>query len=522
MSIRQAGPYTEDSTLDKAWYKSRLEQVGRECGSTPRERIECRLYVKISVYFDGTGNNLYNELKKPIEKQALSNVARLFLAAIDDKSQDSFPLYIPGVGTPFKSTFSDLDEDKGGVLGMAFGKGGEMRLQDALLRFSEVLNIKYGAGAMKHIPVIQVNVFGFSRGAALARAFVLRLLQEQCENGDSSDGVVWKSYFGTRVPLQINFLGLFDTVASVGGPKLHADWAKDLRIPPAVKRCVHLVSGHEVRQAFPLDSIALNGEYPSNSEEVVYPGVHADVGGGYYPNEQGRSAELAKLPLREMYLEALKAGVPLLSLTAMPPKAKEQFQTAELDPLLSAYDCYMAGLDSQGTELIPMVRAHRTPMFQWRSALARSGKNKLLLSGLASQADSAACLAEPAARPQMECSEKRWKYVVPEDATEQGKQLISEQKRLVSDIDRMRAPYSGTGKERRPRERTEYENFILASWDKQETIAPDAADFLANYVHDSVAHFFGWPCALSDPREIFLHRQAIFAQSNGPKTDGTA
>ncbi|MGF6507924.1 hypothetical protein OKW26_003750 [Paraburkholderia sp. 32] len=45
-------------------------------------------------------------------------------------------------------------------------------------------------------------------------------------------------------------MGLFDTVASVGGPALHLDWASELAIPPEVERCVHYVAAHEVRYAF--------------------------------------------------------------------------------------------------------------------------------------------------------------------------------------------------------------------------------------------------------------------------------
>ncbi|MDW9256591.1 hypothetical protein C7S16_0831 [Burkholderia thailandensis] len=38
------------------------------------------------------------------------------------------------------------------------------------------------------------------------------------------------------------------------------------------------MSAHEVRQAFPLDSVRVDKTYPGNCEEVVYPGVHSDVG----------------------------------------------------------------------------------------------------------------------------------------------------------------------------------------------------------------------------------------------------
>ena len=147
-------------------------------------------------------------------------------------------------------------------------------------------------GATKpHMRKIRLSVFGFSRGAAAARAWV-NLVTNQW--GSSLAGI----------PLQIDFLGIFDTVASVGiaqsAPLFngHAAWADDrfLEIPGSVKRCVHLVAALEVRGSFALDSVCQGEMLPSNCKEIAYPGVHSDVGGGYPPTiraarlEKGRPA----------------------------------------------------------------------------------------------------------------------------------------------------------------------------------------------------------------------------------------
>lgn len=56
-----------------------------------------------------------------------------------------------------------------------------------------------------------------------------------------------------------------------------------------IKKCVHLVSGHEQRLCFPLDSVRrANGKYPPCATEVVYPGMHSDIGGGYPPGIKGK------------------------------------------------------------------------------------------------------------------------------------------------------------------------------------------------------------------------------------------
>lgn len=177
---------------------------------------------------------------------------------------------------------------------------------------------------------IYVSAFGFSRGSAQARAFTNWLMSlcaldaELCQRG------VKFSLGGFE--LEFNFVGLFDTVASVGiantlgdsGPFSgfdgHAAWAdaeESLRIHKDVQKCLHLVAAHEVRRSFPVDSVSINGELPANCEEVIFPGVHSDLGSGYCPLEQGRGLDpsgadmLARVPLLYMYREARLSGVPL-------------------------------------------------------------------------------------------------------------------------------------------------------------------------------------------------------------------
>lgn len=121
---------------------------------------------------------------------------------------------------------------------------------------------------------IRVSVFGFSRGAAEARVFT-SWLKDACDGGSGELTLC-------GIPVQVDLLGIFDTVASVGLANSSWVWdghggyasEEDLKIAPYVRRCVHLVAAHEVRGSFPLDAAA-----GVNGEEVVYPGVHSDVGG---------------------------------------------------------------------------------------------------------------------------------------------------------------------------------------------------------------------------------------------------
>jgi len=130
------------------------------------------------------------------------------------------------------------------------------------------------------------------------------------------------------IPCRFRFLGLMDTVASVGivegikNDRLrstggHANGATPevMRILPNVENCVHLIAMHELRKNFPLDTVLFNRELPSNCLEFAYPGSHSDVGGGYEPGELGVSPDdslkLSQITLNHLYDCALAAGVPL-------------------------------------------------------------------------------------------------------------------------------------------------------------------------------------------------------------------
>ena len=97
----------------------------------------------------------------------------------------------------------------------------------------------------------------------------------------------------------------------------HMGWADDtMELPDngLIKKCTHLVSSHEQRLCFPLDSICRSdGTYPSYATEVVYPGMHSDIGGGYPPGDQGKAVGhndsnlLSQIALRDMYASAFEA-----------------------------------------------------------------------------------------------------------------------------------------------------------------------------------------------------------------------
>ena len=320
----------------------------------PGPAQDCGDVVNINVFFDGTGNNL--DADEHDNKWA--NPARLWKAtqlSMDEYSSD-YSIYVSGVGTEYngKDATGWIDKKwksvQDGLPGSASGAGGDRRIdygeaqvnaamRRALEQSVKKLDISMAAYDEKgkpqnmrelsralenhgRITVINLAVFGFSRGAALARAFTNEMVR-QCKRGSKNE----LRYKG--VPIQFKFLGLFDTVASFGLPRCNIDGAfdeKNLVVSHEVIKCVHYIAAHELRWSFPVDSIRKNGVLKPGWIEKIYPGVHSDVGGGYRPHEQGIDNNYARIPMYDMWEEAVEAGVKMPWYAEMPQLAGKLFK----------------------------------------------------------------------------------------------------------------------------------------------------------------------------------------------------
>lgn len=231
---------------------------------------------------------------------------------------------------------------------------------------------------------IYVSAFGFSRGAAEARTFA-NWLVKLCEldarlTGKTSQGLTLGGF-----PVTFDFLGLIDTVASVGIANMmptadgHGAWADaeiSLAIPPNVAHCVHLVSAHENRQSFPLDSIYIDHSIATNGEEIVFPGVHSDIGGGYKPGDQGKGTDnigrdmISRIPLAVMYRKARLAGVPLKLEQALP----DDQDGFKIDPkTIRDFNAYINACQVKSGETGTIVREHWRKTIEWRLNNHRTG-----------------------------------------------------------------------------------------------------------------------------------------------------
>lgn len=225
------------------------------------------------------------------------------------------------------------------------------------------------------VKTIYVSIFGFSRGATQARAFA-NWLQALCRLDSRLRGKPGGLSLG-GFKVEFDFLGVFDTVASVGAASSsrffhgHGAWADSevsLRVPAGVK-CVHLVAAHEVRRSFPVDSISVGGVLPVGCSEIVVPGVHSDIGGGYCPGEQGRGIDkkgddmLSRIPLLMMYKAARLNGVPL-KLEFAAPVAKERF-ALRMETIL-AFNAYIATCKQTSGTLHSILREQGRKQMEWR------------------------------------------------------------------------------------------------------------------------------------------------------------
>jgi hypothetical protein len=431
---------------------------------------DCQQEPWISIFFDGTGNNL--DADKPKRKQ--SNVVRLHDAHKVDKAKSIVPIYIAGIGTYNKDISDTYDGLLGmaGMLGNALASRGEARLKEAMEKYDKVIEsaVARATNPVNKILKIHLALFGFSRGAALARAFAVRM-QKLCEP-DGHGGMRTKQ---GHYPIEIYFMGLFDTVASVGAPPAAKNWLRDLRelyqtplnkliplsvipitvaqaalvsaadvflsaadghvawgadmtipAPSMVKHCEHMVAAHEWRNSFPLDSVLDNGLYPGNCRESVYPGAHSDVGGGYRPSEGGKCDTegelLSQIPLREMHKIALVHGVPMFKLE---DKGMGQALRGFVldDTLAKRYNHYMQTVGYGGKPLSDMYLSHMSLYYRWR--IIHVGR-VLLAEKTKTQTDEEKKLSALDTRINIEKAQKEKEVELARKALEQAKQACRE------------------------------------------------------------------------------------------------
>lgn len=272
--------------------------------------------LRIGVFFDGTGNNATNTAlgercgaHHPIEPEDLdaackpymadpdssygndiTNVRKLYDLYLDEaKPSGSGPrmrmtrrIYVDGIGTRAGG------EDS--TLGASLGRGETGVANRVRKAFSDIDDALARAGEEVRdcqITSLIFDIFGFSRGAAAARHFANEVARAAHGPLGAALRAHKKSFSATFINeyqrgIDVGFIGLFDTVAAVGGisnvGNVRSPNAPGLKLylaPKLFPHVVHLVARDELRANFSLSSVA------PDHLEIVLPGAHSDIGGGY-------------------------------------------------------------------------------------------------------------------------------------------------------------------------------------------------------------------------------------------------
>ncbi len=280
--------------------------------------------------FDGTGNS--KELSDPaMEGGSVSNVVEFF-----NRYRPTEKDYVSGVGTVHKDEkYDDIVPDKfaNGTLldyltlsdplwvnDMGGNYSGPARIDRMMLYIRDESMSFYEQN--KNDKAMDIDIVGFSRGAAEARDFANRITHASTTNNGKTY-YRYKDDKGNTACQWVNFrfMGLWDTVLSTN----FSGHSYALGIPAQFAYVAQAVALNEYRSSnvlsygsrapqkysghwggFPVESI-VGSAVPSSSDatriERGFLGAHADIGGGFSDNQ------LSKVALAWMVEQATTAGL---------------------------------------------------------------------------------------------------------------------------------------------------------------------------------------------------------------------
>lgn len=259
---------------------------------------------RLVICFDGTWNNPEQEengVASPTNVYRLKNA----ISKLDDNGIEQKVFYHPGVGGEEIGFFDE-------VLGGALGFGINRHISSAY----HWLGLNYSEGD-------EVFLFGFSRGAFSARslagflgkgllnlkgisakeswlrvdkAFVRGYKNKQNHNSWAKSD--WQ-FFHKKAAVAVTFLGVFDTVGALGIPDdleiinvfdRKETWQfHDTKLAEHILHARHAMAIDEERTSFTVTRWSNIKEH-LDAKEMWFPGVHCDVGGGYYDSDLSNGA----------------------------------------------------------------------------------------------------------------------------------------------------------------------------------------------------------------------------------------
>lgn len=318
--LRRPAYYARTTVERRAKQEEQLEQ--RAQSAKKKEKLE--ITITLGIFFDGTGNNAVNtdnmlsactakhynlansEAEGIIGKCASDDFGFSGVGAtsytgyytnvfwlnklyvnqlILDSREAQYSIYIDGIGTEAGKSDSSIGQGLGisdtGVVAKT-DKAVSLipqKLRHALTVIKDELSA-YDVVIKK----IQFDIFGFSRGAAATRHFANRVQSEDAAIISAIRAGMAGTTFQGSPAGKNRFIGIFDTVAAIGTPanglNPHNADTGDVNIalrPGVAEKVFHITAANECRFNFALNSV--KPAWP----ELALPGVHSDIGGGYYP-----------------------------------------------------------------------------------------------------------------------------------------------------------------------------------------------------------------------------------------------
>ena len=246
-------------------------------------------------------------------RQLKTNVQKVFEGLSDEGTTEQVKFYGSGVGTGF--TIRD------NLFGGAFGNGIDQHIQDAY----KFIMWNYEQGD-------QLFLFGFSRGAYTVRSLAgfirncglmkpgyLHLVNEAYHlyrsrtpltHPDSDLMKAYRKNYSVEDRVPIHFVGIWDTVGALGIPLSSFNWFNkkyhfhDVKLSTTIRYAYHALAVDEKRKIFEPSLWEVNKDNGDQKcEQVWFPGVHSNVGGGY------ADSGLSDITLKWMAQKAADAGL---------------------------------------------------------------------------------------------------------------------------------------------------------------------------------------------------------------------
>lgn len=340
---------------------------------------------RVFVFLDGTSNDAKSQtnvwrLFKAIEKAGDPQTTSIYIRGVGT-ANNPFPVSLSDASSDATATGHSSQKDLGLLIEMALGKEMQHRIlrgyrfvaqnyrpgdQVYIFGFSRGAHQARSLAGMLAYAGVPAAVGQNGRQSEISPTLaedILELVKKQEDDKYLSRWADWK--FGmppplsvglnkqlsiSMVPVEIQFLGLWDTVPGsslkeyagckeqVGFVKRYGGWLipgvdKGERYKvdsyPTIRRIFHAVSADEKRSKFTQLEVCppLPAKNPTVVKQMLFPGAHADVGGGYEDvsnHEKSYILDAKVLPglsLNWMVTELANVYEPLLGFTKFPENA---------------------------------------------------------------------------------------------------------------------------------------------------------------------------------------------------------